>query len=223
MRPDVWSPPLPAGTLAGMDANNLRALVLVCTLTPSPAPSSSELLARQVAQELAAHGVAADVLRIADQNVAPGVQTDMGPGDDWPGIRARLLQAQILVLATPIWVGHPSSLAQRVLERLDAELSETDERGRPSMSDKVGLVAVVGNEDGAHHVIADLSQGLAEVGFTIPAQGSTYWVGEAMQGTDYQDLDEAPETTGKATATAVRNTVHLAALLQQAPYPAPPS
>lgn len=95
----------------------------------------------------------------------------MGEGDAWPGIREKLMTSEILVLASPIWVGHPSSLAQRVLERLDAELSETDERGRPSMFDKVGLVAVVGNEDGAHHLVADLSQGLGEVGFTIPAQG----------------------------------------------------
>ncbi|MFT4470421.1 flavodoxin family protein [Arthrobacter sulfonylureivorans] len=203
-----------------MEETKLNALALVCTLTPSPKPSSSELLARQVITQLSRQDVDCELLRVVDHDVKPGVQTDMGEGDAWPSIRAKVLQADILVLATPIWLGHPASLAQRVLERLDAELSETDEAGRPSMFDKVALVAVVGNEDGAHHVTAELYQGLADVGFSIPAQGSTYWVGEAMHGTDFQDLQETPDVTATTTATAARNAVHLARLLRRGPYPA---
>lgn len=203
-----------------MTETSLNALILICTLSASPESSSSDLLARQVAKELAGHHVQSEMLRIVDHNVMPGVQKDMGEGDAWPSIREKLLAAQILVLATPIWVGHPSSLAQRVLERLDAELSETDSQGRPILFDKVAMVAVVGNEDGAHHVIAELSQGLGEVGYTIPAQGSTYWVGEAMHTTDYQDLAKTPEVTANATRIAARNTAHLAALLSEKPYPA---
>lgn len=203
-----------------MTEDPLKALVLVCTLTPSPQPSSSDLLGRQVAEELATHGVDSEVLRIVDHDVKPGVKTDMGAGDEWPAIRGKLLAAHILVLATPIWVGHPSSFAQQVLERLDAELSETDEQGRPILFDKVAMVAVVGNEDGAHHVVADLSQGLSEVGFTVAGQGATYWVGEAMHATDYQDLEETPEVTANATRISARNTAHLAALLRDHPFPA---
>ncbi|WP_349362313.1 flavodoxin family protein [Glutamicibacter nicotianae] len=124
-----------------------------------------------MAAEFKEHQVSSGILRIADFNVKPGVLKDMGESDQWPAIRQTLLSADILVLSTPIWVGHPSSLAQRVLERLDAELSETDEQGRPILFGKVGLVAVVGNEDGAHHVIADLGQGLSDVGFTLAARG----------------------------------------------------
>jgi multimeric flavodoxin WrbA len=177
------------------------------------------VLASQVAEELASHGVQSEIVRLVDHDVKPGVKSDMGAGDTWPAIRKKLLASQILVLATPIWVGHPSSLAQRVLERLDAELSQTDGQGRPILFDKVALVAVVGNEDGAHHVIADLSQGLSEVGFTVPAQGATYWVGEAMHATDYQDLQNTPDVTATATRISVRNTAHLAALLRDQPYP----
>ncbi|WP_121866739.1 flavodoxin family protein [Glutamicibacter nicotianae] len=198
----------------------INALILVCTLSPSPKASSSDLLARQVAAEFKEHQVSSEILRIADFNVEPGVLKDMGGGDQWPPFRQKLLAADILVLATPIWVGHPSSLAQRVLERLDAELSKTDEQGRPILFGKVGLVAVVGNEDGAHHVIADLGQGLADVGFTLAAQGSTYWVGQAMHTTDYQDLQQTPEVTANATGIATRNAAHLARLLKASPYPA---
>lgn len=199
---------------------SMKALILVCTLTPSPEKSSTDLLARQVAEEFSAHNVQSEILRIVDHDVKPGVKKDMGGNDAWPAIRDKLMAAQILVLATPIWVGHPSSLAQRVLERLDAELSETDDQGRPILFDRVAMVAVVGNEDGAHHVIADLSQGLGEVGYTVAAQGSTYWVGEAMHATDYQDLEETPEVTAKATRISTANTAHLAALLRDHPYPA---
>lgn len=202
-----------------MNSNSLNALILVCTLSPSPKKSSSDLLAQQVGQKLSEHGVQPEILRVVDYNVMPGVLKDMGEGDDWPGIREKILAADILVLATPIWVGHPSSVSQRVLERLDAELSETDSQGRPILFDKVAMVAVVGNEDGAHHVIADLSQGLSDVGFSIAAQGSTYWVGEAMHTTDFQDLEQTPEVTANATDISTRNSAHLAALLKSQPFP----
>ena len=199
---------------------DLTAIALTCSLTPSPAESSSELMARHVLDELATHGVTGTSVRVVDHNVMPGVQTDMGDGDAWPGIRAKILAADILVLATPIWMGHPCSIAQRVIERLDAELSEMDDAGRPIMYGKVAIVAVVGNEDGAHKTVADMQQALNDVGFTIPAQGGTYWVGEAMQTVDYKDLDSVPEKIAATTAGAARNAVHLARALTTSPYPA---
>ncbi|MEV7141278.1 MULTISPECIES: flavodoxin family protein [Streptomyces] len=197
----------------------LRAVALVCTLSPSPAASSSQLLAEQTMAALGEHGVTGKVIRIADHDVRPGVETDMGDGDAWPAIRDTVLGADILVLSTPIWLGHPSSVAQRVMERLDAEISETDDEGRMLTYGKVAAVCVVGNEDGAHKVSADLFQGLNDVGFSLAPNAVTYWVGEAMQGTDYQDLDKTPETTSATTATLAANTAHLARQLKASPYP----
>jgi multimeric flavodoxin WrbA len=197
---------------------SLRALALVCSLKPSPAPSSSELLARQVLDALAGHGVTGEVVRVVDHDVRPGVELDMGDGDEWPALRGQLMAADILVVATPTWVGHMSSVAQRVLERLDAELSETDDTGRPLVTGKVAVAAVVGNEDGAHKIVADLFQALDDIGFTISAQGSTYWNDQAMGGTDYLDLDETPEAVASTTATLAANAAHLARLLRAHPY-----
>lgn len=197
----------------------LRAVALVCTLSPSPAPSSSQLLAEQTMDALSEHGVTGKTIRIADHDVKPGVRTDMGDGDAWPEIRDTILGADILILSTPIWLGHPSSVAQRVLERLDAEISETDDEGRMLTYGKVAAVCVVGNEDGAHKVSADLFQGLNDVGFSLAPNSVTYWVGEAMQGTDYQDLDSTPEKTAATTVTLAANTAHLARRLKAAPYP----
>jgi multimeric flavodoxin WrbA len=201
------------------DTTPLRALALVCSLKPSPAPSSSELMARQVLEELAEHGVAGDVVRVVDHDVQPGVEVDMGDGDGWPAIRERLMAADILVMATPTWVGHMSSVAQRVLERLDGELSETDGSGRPLVTGKLAVTCVVGNEDGAHKITADLMQGLNDIGFTIPAQGGTYWNDEAMGSRDYIDLDETPKAVASTTATLAENAASLARALRAAPYP----
>ncbi|MFL6094868.1 MAG: flavodoxin family protein [Blastococcus sp.] len=201
------------------ESTPLRALALVCTLSRSPAPSSSDLIARQVLEELAKHGVTGDVVRVVDHDVLPGVEVDMGAGDAWPAIREQMMAADILVVSTPTWVGHMSSVAQRVLERLDGELSETDDSGRPLVSGKVAVTAVVGNEDGAHKITADLMQGLNDIGFTIPAQGGTHWNDEAMGGRDYKDLHETPEAVASTTATLAENAAVLARALKATPYP----
>ncbi len=198
----------------------LRAVAFVCSLKPSSAQSSSALIARQLLDELSAHGVSGEVVRVVDHDVRPGVENDMGDGDAWPQLRQKILDADIFILSTPTWVGHMSSVAQRVLERLDAALSDTDDAGRPIMFDKVALAAVVGNEDGAHKIVADLFQAFNDIGFTVPAQGCTYWNGEAMQGTDFTDLDETPDPVKSTNATAARNAVHLARLLRENAYPA---
>ncbi|WP_406259670.1 NAD(P)H-dependent oxidoreductase [Actinacidiphila glaucinigra] len=203
-----------------MDNTPLRALALVCTLNRSPARSSSQLLAEQTLAALREQGVTGESVRVVDHDVRPGVAVNTGDGDAWPAIREKILAADILVLSTPIWLGHPCSVTQRVLERLDGELSESDDQGRPLTYGKVAAVCVVGNEDGAHKVSADLFQALNDVGFSLAAGAVTYWVGEAMRGTDYQDLDKTPEAVGTTTKTLASNAAHLARNLRTAPFPA---
>jgi multimeric flavodoxin WrbA len=197
----------------------MRAFALNCTLKPSPEPSSTDRLLDDIGARLAHHGVRLDRRRVVDHDVRSGVQADEGDGDAWPPMRAAILGAELFVLATPIWLGHPSSHAQRVLERLDAFLSDTDGRGQMATVDRVAMVGVVGNEDGAHHVGAELFQGLNDVGFTLAAGAMTYWVGEAMHTTDYLDLPETPQKTATTTRTMVDNAVHLARTLAGNRYP----
>src|ERR1700761_2653035 len=126
----------------------LTALALVCTLKPAPGRSSSDLIATQLLDELARHDVTGTTVRVVDHDVKPGVELDMGDGDAWPGIRAQLAAADILILATPTWMGQQSSVCQRVLERLDAELSETRDDGQPLVAGKGAVAGGVGNEGG---------------------------------------------------------------------------
>ncbi|MET0328561.1 MAG: NAD(P)H-dependent oxidoreductase [Luteimonas sp.] len=199
----------------------LTAFGLNCTLKSGDAPSSTQTLLEQVLDAMAGHGARTSSARVADFDVKPGVTADEGDGDQWPELRRRIMEAQILVVATPIWMGHPSSIAQRVLERLDAVLSEIDEDGCYPTFGKVAVAAVVGNEDGAHHVSAQLYQGLTDVGFTIPGGSPPYWVGEAMGSVDYKDLAKTPAKVADTVAAIASNAVHLARVLQAQPYPKP--
>lgn len=128
-------------------------MVLNCTLKPSPQESNTELLAGVVVDEFRCLGVDVDHVRVVDRHISPGVETNLGPGDEWPRLHDQILAAPILVLASPTWLAPPSSVAQRVLERMDAMPSETDD-GRPVAYNKVAGVVVTGNEDGAHHAPA---------------------------------------------------------------------
>lgn len=161
----------------------------------------------------------AETIRIAAHSVLPGVSSDEGKGDDWPALRARILAADILVFGTPIWMGQPSSVAKRVLERMDAFLGETDAAGRMPSYSKVAVCAVVGNEDGAHNVCAQVFQALNDVGWTIPAVGGCYWVGEAMGDVDFKDLKAMPRMVSKTAKMVAANAAHLAGLLKREPFP----
>ncbi len=203
-----------------MDESGLRALALNCTLKRSPQPSSSDLMISLLVDALAEQQVTTEVIRVVDEAVAEGVTSDEGDGDRWPMIHRKILDSQILLLATPIWLGNPSSIARKVLERLDALLGEQDERGRMVSYDRVGIVATVGNEDGAHNVAAQLYQGLSDVGFTVPPNAQAYWVGEAMGSVDFKDLEEVPDKVRSTAADVARNAAHLARVLQDSPFPA---
>lgn len=199
----------------------LTAIAINCTLKHSGGePSSTDKMIDLIAGELRKHGVEVrETIRIADHDIKPGVSSDEGPGDAWPGIRKRILDCDILIFGTPIWLGQPSSMAKRVLERMDAFFSETDDRGRMPSFGKLAVVGIVGNEDGAHHVTAALLQALNDTGWTIPAQAACYWVGEAMHKTDFKDLPKVPENVQGLAGILAANAAHLASLLQRQPYP----
>jgi multimeric flavodoxin WrbA len=200
-------------------ASPLRVLALNCTLKAGRKRSSTEKLLRQVIEEFGKHDAECELVRVADHDVKPGVLSNEGKGDAWPAIREKVIAADILLFGTPIWMGHPSSVAQRVMERMDAFLDEKDDRDRMPSYPKVLTVAIVGNEDGAHNVSANIFQGLNDVGFTVASNAVTYWVGEAMGAKNYVDLDHVPRVVADATAMMVRNAVHLARLLKRDPYP----
>jgi multimeric flavodoxin WrbA len=200
----------------------MRALIINCTLKPSPAPSNTEALARVVAAAMEKDGVTVEWVRAVDKNIKPGVESDMGDGDEWPPIRESILRSEILVIATPTWVGKPSSVAQRVIERLDAMISETDDTGRPLAYNKVAGVVNTGNEDGAHHVIGEVAGALGDIGFTIPGQAWTYWHLGPGAGPDYLDDQRGHDWADKTGRAMAANLVTVARALAAHPMQAPP-
>lgn len=199
----------------------LSACAINCTLVKTGARKSSTDAMIDVLRE---HFAAFDVevgktIRIADHNVMPGVSSNEGKGDDWPAIREEILAADILIFGTPIWMGQVSSIAKRVMERMDAFLSETDEAGRMPSYSKVAVAAIVGNEDGAHWASSQLFQSLNDTGWTIPAVAACYWVGEAMGSTNFVDLEHRPRKVSETARMVAGNAAHLAGLLKGSPYP----
>jgi multimeric flavodoxin WrbA len=201
----------------------VRALVLNCSLKPSPNESNTDQLADVVVDALQQENVDVDRVRLADLTIKPGVSSDEGTGDDWPGIRQQLVDSEILVVATPTWLGRPSSIAQRMLERMDALLSETDDENRPVAYNRVAGVVVTGNEDGAHHVISEISGALADIGYTIPGQAWTYWNKGPGPGPSYSETEEGHEWSAKTGRAMASNLVAVAKALAANPIPAPPS
>jgi multimeric flavodoxin WrbA len=202
----------------------ISAIAINCTLKRSGGEqSSTDRMIGLIADELRKHGIEVrDTIRIADHDIKPGVSSDEGAGDAWPEIRRRILDCDILIFGTPIWMGQPSSLAKRVVERMDAFFSETDDQGRMPSFGKVAVVGIVGNEDGAHHVTAEMLQALNDTGWTAPAQAACYWVGEAMHKTDFKDLPKVPDDVQGLAGILASNAAHLANLLQQQAYPGVP-
>jgi len=198
---------------------SLRALAFNCSLKRPEQASSTAVMLGHVRDSFRLHGVECEIVCANAFNILPGVRSDEGPGDDWPALRAKVVASDIVIIGSPIWIGQPSSVAKRVLERMDAFLSEIDDEGRMPSYGRVGAVAVVGNEDGAHHVGAEIYQALVDLGFSLAANAMTYWVGEARTGGEYRDLNPVPASTTDATRMMVRNAVHLARLLKEAPYP----
>ena len=200
----------------------LTAIAVNCTLKNSGGEeeSSTDKMIGLIADALKGHDVEVrETIRIADHDVKPGVTSDEGEGDAWPDLRRRILEADILIFGTPIWLGQMSSIAKRVTERMDAFLSETDDQGRMPSFGKVVLMAIVGNEDGAHSTTAHLAQALIDTGWTLPPSPACYWVGEAMGSTDFKDLGQVPDKVSETVTLAASSAAHLAGLLKAQPYP----
>jgi multimeric flavodoxin WrbA len=202
----------------------MKAIVLNATLKPSPESSNTEALARVVMEALEERGVPTEIVRLVDHDIGPGVVSEpVGEGDEWPAIREKVLGAEILVMATPTWLGQPSSVCKRALERMDAFLSETDDDGVPVAYNRVAGFVVTGNEDGAHQCIALMAQALIDIGYTVPGQAWTYWnKGPGPGEEEYASSDEQDwsNETGEACA---HNLVAVAGALAERPIPKPPN
>jgi multimeric flavodoxin WrbA len=197
----------------------LQVLMLNCSLKRQAQRSSTDRLLRQIGAQFEKHDARCEILLASEYAIHPGVEHDEGDGDQWPRVLEKIRDCDVLVLGTPIWLGQPSSVAKRVCERMDAFLDDTDQNKRMLSYGKIACVAVVGNEDGAHHCSAELYQALNDVGFTLAPAALTYWVGEAMGDKNYVELEHVPRKTAEATEMMVLNTLHLANVLKASPFP----
>ena len=205
--------------------DDLRAIYLNCTLTPSPGPSHTQTLMDRSIGLMRDRGVTVDVVRAVDHVLAPGVQIDMtqhgAERDDWPALQEQVMAADILVLGTPIWLGDKSSVCSRVIERLYGFSGETNAAGQYAYYGRVGGVVVTGNEDGVKHVAMNVLYSLQHLGYTIPPQADAGWIGEVGPGPSYGDALEDgthagldSDFTNRNLTFLTWNLLHLARLLK---------
>ncbi|MCA1692472.1 MAG: flavodoxin family protein [Actinobacteria bacterium] len=200
----------------------MRALIINCTLKPSPSTSHTQgLLDRSIAI-LEATGVTVDQIRAVDHDLPPGVYPDMRDHgfatDEWPLLIERVMAANIVVIGTPIWLGEKSSVCTRVIERLYGNSAELNDDGQYKYYGRVGGCVITGNEDGAKHCAMNILYSLQHLGFTIPPQADAAWLGEAGPGPSYLDADSGgPENafTNRNVTFMTWNLLHLARILKE--------
>lgn len=197
----------------------MKVLIFNCTLKKSPRASNTEALANEVIKELKALGANVDMIRVADHNVLTGAITDLGEGDEWPAIQKQLLEADILIMASPTWMGTLSSMAMRVLERMNGLYPVKDEQGRPVTYNKVAGFIVTGAEDGARHVVAEIAAALMDLGFTIAPQSYTYWNNGPGPGDNYLESDFRKDWSIETGKTLAANVIAVANALKITPIP----
>jgi multimeric flavodoxin WrbA len=209
--------------VAETDFSQLRAMVINCTLKPSPAPSNTDALAQNAIAIMRRHGVTVDEVRAVDHIIPPGVDLDMTEHgfdrDDWPGVQRRVMDADILIVATPIWLGDKSSVCTRVVERLYGYSGQLNDAGQWAYYGRVGGVVITGNEDGVKHVAMNVLYSLQHLGYVIPPQADCGWIGEAGPGPSYADPGSGgPENefTRRNTTFMTWNLMHLASMLKAA-------
>jgi multimeric flavodoxin WrbA len=194
-----------------------------CTLKRSPEKSHTQGLVDISANIMRKHGVDVEVLRAVDHDIATGVWLDMTEHgwetDAWPAIHERVMAADILVVAGPIWLGDNSSITKQVIERLYATSGDTNDKGQWDYYGRVGGALITGNEDGIKHCASNVLYSLQHIGYTIPPQADAGWIGEAGPGPSYLDPGSGgPENefTNRNTTFMTWNLMHLANLLKQA-------
>lgn len=197
----------------------MKVLILNCTLKKSPEVSNTEALAKEVIKELERLGADVNMIRVADSHVITGIKSDLGAGDGWPAILKELLTADILIMASPTWMGTLSSMAMLVLERINGLYTAKDNKGQPITYNKVAGFIVTGAEDGARHVVTEMAGALMDVGFTIAPQSYTYWNNGPGPGDDYLESDFRKDWSIQTGKVVAANVIAVAQALKITPIP----
>jgi multimeric flavodoxin WrbA len=206
----------------GWDFSGLRAIFINTSLKPSPEVSNTQGLIDISAEIMRRQGVEVDQFRAVDYDIAPGVWPDMTEHghdtDAWPELSEKVMNSDILVIGTPIWLGEKSSVCTRVIERLYGNSSQLNEAGQYAYYGRVGGCLVTGNEDGIKHCAMNILYSLQHLGYVIPPQADAGWVGAAGPGPSYLDDDSGgPENdfTNRNTTFMTWNLLHLARMLKE--------
>ncbi|MFK7933993.1 MAG: flavodoxin family protein [Saprospiraceae bacterium] len=210
------------------DFSALKAIYINCTLKKSDRKSHTKGLMDLSMQIMKSENVSVEYVRLIDLAIPAGVYPDMTEygyeKDDWQDLFKKIMDADILIVGTPIWLGEMSSVARKLVERLYAMSGQTNDKGQYIYYGKVGGCVVTGNEDGVKHCAMGLLYALQHVGYSIPPQADCGWIGEVGPGPSYLDPESDAKNndfTNRNTTFMTYNLLHLAKIMKDVGhYPA---
>jgi multimeric flavodoxin WrbA len=167
------------------------------------------------------NGVRSEMIRLVEFDIPAGTKSNMGGGDDWPGILKKILAADIIIFATPVWWGIQSSLMQRVIERLDELHDEILETGKSRLINKVGGIVITGEEDGEQHITGNIANFLLNMGVTLPPHCAVSYQNTYTRATKKSLGKKFREqkSTAQAAEKMARNVALFARLLRENEIP----
>jgi multimeric flavodoxin WrbA len=210
------------------DFTGLKAVFINCSIKKDKTGSHTQRLINRAAGIMEAEGVDVEHIYALDHDIAFGMVKDgkdSGQKDDWPMLHKKVMEADILVLGTPIWLGVKSSVATLVVERMYAYSGDRNEKDQYIYYGKTAGCLITGNEDGAKACAMDMLYAMQHIGYTVPPQADAAWLGEAGPGPSYGDTEYADEMldkpagydndfTNKNTTYMAWNLMHMAKLLK---------
>ncbi len=149
----------------------MKAIVFNGSLKPKQSESNTQKVINLVGKEFKQYGVELETIYLRDYRIAPGTSFDTG--DKWDQAKPffdKVEQADIVILASPVWWGIHSSLIQALMERLGAYDDQYIKTGKSALYTKSFGAIITASNDGFQHTGGIFKVFASNLGFTIPPE-----------------------------------------------------
>jgi len=214
-------------------ARGIKILGLSGSSRQQAGMSKSERLLKKALDQYASSGCTTKFLRLKDlkiydcegnysENPAyctyPCQSSLKYDDDEMQKVYDAVLDADILILATPIRWNNHSALVQKFVERMNAIENQYSWFGNRMIRKKVAGLIIIGHVDGIQHVAGNLLNFFSWLGFHIPDAAIASWVGENDEDTtkDWEAIQHN-KYTQEDLQNLVRSSLHLAYRLKVEP------
>ena len=154
----------------------MKVLILQGSLKKAIKDSNTDVLVKLISNSFKDKGSTTNVVQLANRKFeyGTGMNTQNDEKDDMTEVISKILSADAVIFATPIWWDNHSSLIQSVIERMDSIESWSYNNKFYPLYGKIFGVAVSGSSDGYQKIYGQLFYWATSLGFTIPPHCGVY-------------------------------------------------